>query len=196
MPAAMSEENSDNTANTFAAQYRALAGFAHIVATEDEAGAKILEILRDAGVSKVVVSALPSVAADPIRHALQEAEIVWDAGPFLASELPERIDGAPVGITGAVFAIAQSGTLVEIATDDAVRLVSSLPRTHIGVVYAKDIVPRFEDAAPILRELFATHDAGCAITFISGPSRTGDIELKLTLGVHGPEVAHAVVITG
>jgi len=195
MRAAMSEEKSDNTANTFAAQYRALAGVAHIVATVDQAGAKILEILRDAGVSRVVVSSLPFAATDTIRRALEEGGVAWDEGPFPAGELPGRIDCAPVGITGAVFAIAQSGTLVEIAADDAVRLVSSLPRTHIGVVYAKDIVPRFEDAAPILRELFSTHDAGCAVTFISGPSRTGDIELKLTLGVHGPEIAHAVVIT-
>ena len=83
---------------------------------------------------------------------------------------------------------------MEVATNDAVRLVSALPRTYIGVLRQRDIVDRYADAAARVRSIVALHDRHLVISFISGPSRTGDIELKLTLGVHGPEQAHAVII--
>ena len=108
--------------------------------------------------------------------------------------LPGAIDRVDVGVTGIDFAIAQSGTLVETASNDAVRLVSGLPRTYIGVLRAEDIVDKFHDGAARIRRIVQQHDQNLVISFISGPSRTGDIELKLTLGVHGPEEAHAVII--
>ena len=51
-----------------------------------------------------------------------------------------------------------------------------------------------EDAAPRLRALFQENPRNCVVSFISGPSRTGDIEMILTLGVHGPETAHAIIV--
>jgi L-lactate dehydrogenase complex protein LldG len=156
--------------------------------------AKVVEILKDAEVTDAVLAALPAELNQALARELEGAGIGSAGEPFPARDLPARIDRAQAGITGAAYAIAQSGTLVEVATDDAVRLVSSLPRLHIGIVRESDILPHFEDAAGRLRELFAANEAGCAVTFISGPSRTGDIELKLTLGVHGPETAHAIVI--
>jgi len=114
--------------------------------------------------------------------------------PYAAQGLPDAIDSAQVGVTGIAFAIAQSGTLVEVAVNDAVRLVSALPRTYIGVVRKSTILDRFDEAAAEVRRISARHDGNLTISFISGPSRTGDIEMKLTLGVHGPEKAHAVII--
>ncbi len=190
----MTDEHPDSLIERFTAQYRALAGHAHVVADAAAAAVTALEILRDADVEQVALAALPAAVQGPLRDALDAAGVAFVAEPFPAHDLPGLIDGVQAGITGATFAIAQSGTLVEASTDDAVRLTSSLPRIHIGLVFARDIVPSFEDAAPRLRDLFAAEAGGCAITFISGPSRTGDIELKLTLGVHGPETAHAIVI--
>ncbi len=180
--------------SAFAERYHALAGIAHVVQNPAEAGALAGQILLEAGATLAAMAGLPEDLVDPVVRGLAGAGIDCDSGPFPSVELPGRIDRASAGITGATFAIAQSGTLVEIATNDAVRLVSSLPRTHIGIVRARDIVPRFEDAAPRLREIFNANGNGCTVSFISGPSRTGDIELKLTLGVHGPEIAHAIVI--
>jgi len=84
--------------------------------------------------------------------------------------------------------------LVEISTDDVVRLVSGLPCAYIGVLHAVDIVNRFEEGPARIRDIVKQHDENLVISFISGPSRTGDIELKLTLGVHGPGEAHVVII--
>jgi L-lactate dehydrogenase complex protein LldG len=61
-------------------------------------------------------------------------------------------------------------------------------------LHAADIVNRFEEGAARIRDIVKQHDENLVISFISGPSRTGDIELKLTLGVHGPGEAHAVII--
>lgn len=190
----MNDLDYQDVVTSFAERYHVLAGLAHVVHNPAEAGAKAADILREAGVTLAAMAGLPGDLVDPVVRGLADAGIDCDSGPFPSVELPGRIDRASAGITGADFAIAQSGTLVEIATNDAVRLVSSLPRTHIGIVRARDIVPRFEDAAPRLREIFNAHGGGCTVSFISGPSRTGDIELKLTLGVHGPEIAHAIVI--
>lgn len=194
MHAPMNHSDLPDVVHTFTERYRALAGFAHVVHNPAEAGAKAGQILREAGATLAAMAELPEDLAAPIAQTLAAIGIDCDAGPFPSIDLPGRIDRASAGITGAAFAIAQSGTLVEVATNDAVRLMSSLPRTHIGIVHARDIVPSFEDAAPRLREIFDAHGGGCTVSFISGPSRTGDIELKLTLGVHGPEIAHAIVI--
>ena len=104
-------------------------------------------------------------------------------------------DRAEVGVTAAEFAIAETGTMVEVAENDANRLVSSLPRIHVCLVRTDALIGTLSDAAPLLREVFALHDKNCVVSFISGPSRTGDIEMKLTLGVHGPEFAHAVLVS-
>lgn len=74
------------------------------------------------------------------------------------------------------------------------RLVSTLPAKHIAFLRAEDLVLHLDDAASQLRQLFAQHSEHCAVTFISGPSRTGAIEMKLTLGVHGPEESHVILL--
>ena len=116
--------------------------------------------------------------------------------PYNRSDLPELIDSAHVGISWTKFAIAETGSLVETTTDDSLRLVSLLPRVHVGLIMAEDLVDTLSEAAPRLRNFFNSNSHNAVVTFISGPSRTGDIEMRLTLGVHGPEVSHAIVIRG
>jgi len=96
-------------------------------------------------------------------------------------------------LSPAIFAIAFTGAIVEVSTNDAGRLVSSLPRVHVALLPAAQIVPALEDAAPRLRQIYRDHRQHCNITFISGPSRTADIEMRLFLGVHGPQAAYVVL---
>lgn len=179
---------------TFVEAFHAVRGNAHVAQNEAAAVAAIAGIVRDAGATCVALAALPDGLCGALAESLQSAGVEV-LGPEYATEtLPLALDRPTIGITGMAFGIAQTGTLAEVCTDDAVRLVSGLPRTHIGVVYARDLVNTLHDAAPRLRDLFTLHDANVTVSFISGPSRTGDIELVLTLGVHGPETAHAVII--
>jgi L-lactate dehydrogenase complex protein LldG len=89
-----------------------------------------------------------------------------------------------VGITGAYCAIAETGTLMLLSGPDTPASVSLLPETHIAVVDTRNIVATMEDAWSRLRA-----EQGAlprAVNFISGPSRTADIEQTVTLGAHGP----------
>ena len=114
--------------------------------------------------------------------------------PYDGSALPGAIDAAHVGVSWAEFAVAEAGALVEFATNDATRLVSTLPRVHLGIVRAEEIKESLMDAGPRIRAFMAAQPENATVTFISGPSRTADIEMRLTLGVHGPEMAHAVIL--
>ncbi len=176
----------------FAECFENLAGVAHKVSSETAAAEAILTVFKSKNARCVALAGLsPSLVAE-IEKGCDGIKVLKP--PYAASTLPDAIDEADVGVTGIDFAIAQSGTLVETATDDAVRLVSSLPRTYIGVLQAENIIDKFDEGAARLRQVVEQHDENLVISFISGPSRTGDIELKLTLGVHGPEDAHAVII--
>ena len=102
-----------------------------------------------------------------------------------------ELDPVPVGLTGAVAGLADTGSLAVISAPGRGRMASLLPPAHIAVLRASQIVPS-------LPHFLASHpdaaDAGSNLVFITGPSRTGDIEMTLSRGVHGPGVVHVVVI--
>ena len=122
-----------------------------------------------------------------------------DVSPQIRTSLPfhgsneELLGEIDVGVTRADYAVAETGCVVELAYDDALRLVSSLSRIHIVVVEEATIMSGLQDLAQRIRE----HLAGKAkptITLIGGPSRTSDIELKSVLGVHGPKEVYAILV--
>ncbi|HEY3039630.1 MAG TPA: lactate utilization protein [Pyrinomonadaceae bacterium] len=103
--------------------------------------------------------------------------------------------GYDIGISTAQAAIAETGTLVLESESEKHRLVSLVPPVHIAIVEAGSICLTLGEALARLqgseaRELSAT------ITFITGPSRTADIELTLAIGVHGPQELYVIVNGG
>jgi L-lactate dehydrogenase complex protein LldG len=108
----------------------------------------------------------------------------------IAPSAPEvfRFD---VGITTAQAAIAETGTLVLDAARERHRLVSLVPPVHIAIVEAAKIQ---ETLGQILAELQqGSAELSSTITFVTGPSRTADIELTLAIGVHGPQELYVIV---
>ena len=97
-----------------------------------------------------------------------------------------------VGITTAQAAIAETGTLVLESVDERHRLVSLVPPVHIAILNASKIVRTLGEALTLLRK---GKEISPAVTFITGPSRTADIELTLTIGVHGPQELYVIVTT-
>lgn len=178
----------------FHKKYEVLSGKVKEADGVADAIAQIISVLTTVGAKCVATSALPESINAPLEAHCASAGIEYLKPPYRASQLPGAIDRAQVGITCADFVIAETGTIVEFATNDAARLVSTLPRLHIGIAWAEQLVPQLTDAAPLIRRQFEENPANCVVTFISGPSRTADIEMKLTLGVHGPEEAHAIII--
>jgi len=94
-----------------------------------------------------------------------------------------------VGISTVQAAIAETGTLVLDSACERHRLVSLVPPVHIAIVNASAIVETLGDALTLLQK----KEISPAITFITGPSRTADIELTLAIGVHGPQELYVIV---
>jgi L-lactate utilization protein LutC len=124
------------------------------------------------------------------REALPYAlgSIVGDA--VFAGDPRDAQAAAEVGLTGCDAAIAETGSLVLLSGPGRSRAVSLLPPVHLAVV-------RSEDLCFSLGDVFRTHagrlSQAASCTLITGPSRTADIELTLTLGVHGPGTVLVVI---
>ena len=97
-----------------------------------------------------------------------------------------------VGITGAFCAIAETGTLMTMTGRQTPAAASLLPETHIAVVAASRIVRGMEEAWQLARTELGQLPR--AVSFISGPSRTADIEQTVTLGAHGPYRVHIILV--
>jgi L-lactate dehydrogenase complex protein LldG len=106
----------------------------------------------------------------------------------------EHAARAGLGVTGAVAAIAATGSIVLDSRAAGGRSASLLPAVHLCVVSVNSLR---ETPADVLRGLGSEPDAlPPSLVLVTGPSRTGDIEQLLTLGAHGPTALHVVLVTG
>jgi L-lactate dehydrogenase complex protein LldG len=144
----------------------------------------------------------PPAAARYLRaHALPLSGCVWPLlarldwkGAGLSLEARAARGDDAVGVTGAFAAIAETGTLVLVSGPDTPATVSLLPETHVAVVGADRIVATMEQAWELARAELGRLPR--AVNFVSGPSRTADIEQQLVMGAHGPYRVHIVVVRG
>jgi L-lactate dehydrogenase complex protein LldG len=111
------------------------------------------------------------------------SNLPWSAAGLDMQSRPAK-DQDMVGITGAFCAIAETGTLMLLSGAETPATTSLLPETHVAVVDPRRIVATMEDAWDLMRKEFKQPPR--AVNFISGPSRTADIEQTVTLGAHGP----------
>lgn len=131
-----------------------------------------------------------------VRRLTEDLRVLsWDAAqlPYGLGELVtnaafarsprDQQASADVGLTGCDGAIAETGSLVMLSAGGRSRVVSLLPPFHIAVVHPDDLCFSMGEFFQDHRDRIRT-SASC--TFITGPSRTADIELTLTLGIHGP----------
>ncbi|WP_366653963.1 lactate utilization protein [Fodinicurvata sp. EGI_FJ10296] len=96
-----------------------------------------------------------------------------------------------VGVTGCFAAIAETGTLMMLSGPGRPTTLNFLPDTHIAIVARDRIVAGYEDGWDRMRAAGAVPRS---VNFITGPSRTGDIEQKLQMGAHGPRRLHIIVV--
>lgn len=120
-------------------------------------------------------------------------ELDW-AAAGVAVEFRKPVDGDLVGLTGCFCATAETGSLVLMSGPDTYASAGLLPETHIAVVPASRIVAGHEDAFALIRA--ERGELPRAVNFVSGPSRTGDIEQTIVLGAHGPYRVHVIVVRG
>lgn len=100
------------------------------------------------------------------------------------------------GVSHAFGAIAESGTLVLTSGRDNPTTINFLPEHHIVVVDAKNVAGDMETVLSKVRGKFGKGEMPRTLNFITGPSRSGDIEQKLLLGAHGPRALHIIMVGG
>ena len=153
---------------------------------EADLPARIGEILERRGLRRLVVPPLLPEAWVP-----DGVEVFRDAArPRLTNE---ELDGADGVLTGCALGISQTGTIVlDAGPAQGRRALTLLPDYHLCVVREDQIVGLVPEAFARLEE--TVRDEGRAVTFISGPSATSDIELNRVEGVHGPRALEILIV--
>ncbi len=176
-------------------ELEAAGGFTTRVATTGEARQRVLEILRNRQVHRLLRGDTPALRTLAIDEELGRIHIDLTVARLTDKTTPEELRTiafeVDAGLTSVDFAVAETGTLALIAAPGQGRAVSLLPPLHIAVLEARDVV---HELAALFEQVQARGGLPSALTFITGPSKTGDIEQKLTVGVHGPGELHLVVI--
>jgi L-lactate dehydrogenase complex protein LldG len=143
--------------------------------------------MQDPELVKKFISRAKAVAAR-VSVAGDETE----AARIMAEER-SRLGEDKVGVARAARGIAETGTCVVETDGEETRLATMLPETSVILLKTRDIVPRLADIADYLRE--RQRDGRISYTsFITGPSRTADIERVSAIGVHGPLDLHVILL--
>ncbi|HWB47861.1 MAG TPA: LUD domain-containing protein [Stellaceae bacterium] len=133
------------------------------------------------------------MAPDPALDALP-----WSERPLLQVRRGRAEPGDAVSLTPCLAAVAETGTLMLTSGEATPTTLNFLPDTHIVVLRAGQVVATYEDGWDLLRAQSADKLWGLprTVNFITGPSRTGDIEQRIELGAHGPRRLHVIVVDG
>ncbi|HYA71835.1 MAG TPA: lactate utilization protein [Roseiarcus sp.] len=123
------------------------------------------------------------------------AAMPWSATALDVSRGPS--DGHDLNAVSVAFAaVAESGTLALVSGPDNPTTLNFLPDNHVVVVFADDLVGDYESVFVKLRAAYGVGAAPRTVNFVTGPSRSADIEQTLLLGAHGPRRLHIVVVGG
>ena len=180
----------------FTRELEALSGHVHRVPDPAAARDWVLALLALRGVTRVLAWDDAWLHPPGLGGALRTQGVTLESC-WLPPSTPGRtarlaaLDDVSIGITGAYGALADTGSLMMVSGPGRGRIASLLPPTHVAVISADQLWPtlgHFLAANP------AVADAGSNVLAITGPSRTGDIEGTLVLGVHGPGDLHVVIV--
>lgn len=200
----------------FRVELEAVGGVVEFVNRPEQLAHRLRDLAAKAGWRKMLVDNVPNDVSEPVFVAGAEAEKQcrgadsdwWQAVAAVGLDVIEAASAdrtltaaADVGVTMADWAVADSGTIVQIAAPGRPRIVSLLPPAHVALLPVERIVPTRAELFVILRRAAAGADAvppemawPSNIAFITGPSRTADIESDLSIGVHGPGYVHVFLL--
>jgi L-lactate dehydrogenase complex protein LldG len=190
------------TLERFRLEFERVGGVFHRAARVTEVPAVVADIARERQAGRLVAWAPGSMGAD-LTGALAREGLTVEAVPLSEASEEERrrarasaVD-ADLGLTGVDAAIAETGTLVLRSGPGRPRSTSLLPPCHVALMDRSALVESLRELG-VLLEAWRVDPSGrgTMINLITGPSRTADIELTLTRGVHGPKEVHAIFVDG
>ena len=186
-PPAIAREAALAPLERFKQSLEAVGGRCEVVRGEAEAAGVLARIVGGADARRVAVSDSPLVrgVVARVNADAQFAENIAAAEMF----------DCDLGVTGAQWAVAETGTLVLESDAERHRLASLVPPVHVALVEAGSVRGTMAEVLQAIGEQ-GRERMSRTITFVTGPSRTSDIELTLAIGVHGPAELYVVVIGG
>jgi L-lactate utilization protein LutC len=175
----------------FLEELEALGGHGRHAATLKEARDQIVALARERGAKRLVrwdVQELDELGVDGLLRDAGVEVAVWRG----LRDFREVAGWADVGLSTADWAVAETGSLVLADGLGRGRSVTLLPPTHVAVIPASRILSTVEEALG----KYAAHPLPANVAFHTGPSRSGDIEMSLVVGMHGPGDVHVVLVGG
>jgi L-lactate dehydrogenase complex protein LldG len=197
-PTGAQDKPASEVVQKFLTSLRELHVEAHVVKNEAETIDALKSVLSKAACKSVVVAGIPARYAGVVKAALigVKADFVEDLQGRAPKEAVGVLAAADAGVTWAVNGVALEGAMLEVVYDDSAKLASSLPIVHIALLESSSILGDLAEAMPLVGGIVGEAPPGRKpiISFISGPSKTGDIEMRLLYGVHGPHTVQAVIL--
>ncbi len=155
------------------------------VASAADVPGEVARFLRDSNLPATL-----RMGADPTLQSMPWSETVLDVSRG-------RSDGSDInGLSRAFGAVAETGTLALVSGQDNPTTLNFLPDNHIVVIEARDVAGDYEAVLARLRDRYGKGTMPRTLNFVTGPSRSADIEQQLILGAHGPRRLHVVVVEG
>jgi L-lactate dehydrogenase complex protein LldG len=174
----------------FCNELTAAGGVAHIVADQAGAEARIIEIIETHQARRIVVG------QGAVLDALDLATRLGSLGieVFRADTDRDSLFAADIGISGVDALLADTGTIVQTSQIGQPRSLSLVPPVYVAVADRSQLLPDLFDWFESIPAEARAGDLAACFSLITGPSKTGDIELRLVTGVHGPGEVHVVLI--
>ena len=170
----------------------AVAGRCFVVRGEEEAADCLGRIIIERGARRIAVSDSP-LARRVVNAASALSSNIGERSELIEGAGAAELFGCDLGVTGAQWGVAETGTLVLESDAERHRLASLVPPAHVALIEAQSIRQTLGEVLSAIDERGA-RGLSRAVTFITGPSRTSDIELTLAIGVHGPAELYVVII--
>ncbi len=146
-----------------------------------------VEVTKRQGGSTLAAPAFGPKALSLLAELCRQAQIT-----LLSENIRDHIGGIQTGVTLGDWGVAETATLVLDSTSEDVRIATMLSETHVAVLPRSRIKADLMELESELRETMKSHPR--YLSFISGASRTADIERVLTIGVHGPQELHLLIL--
>lgn len=174
----------------------------------DSAGLRELFVSKARGVSATVdeIGSMADVPTAVARYLASEnlparlvrapglVDIDWSSVPTLEIRAGAAVETDETSLTMASAGIAETGTLLLVSGEKTPTTLNFVPPTHIVILRQDQVVGSYEDAWDLVRAEADEIGQPRAANFITGPSRTGDIEQKIEIGVHGPLRLHVLLV--
>ncbi|MGZ9033437.1 MAG: LutC/YkgG family protein [Rhodospirillales bacterium] len=168
----------------FVAEAERVSATTERIAGPDEVPGRVRAYLQAANLPSAI-----RVAPDP-----ELAGIPWAGEPLLQVSAGKAGEHDPVSFTGSFAGIAETGTLMLLSGPESPTTLNFLPDVHIALLRAERVVGSYEEAWARLRAARGGGVMPRAVNWITGPSRTADIEQTLLLGAHGPRRLHIIIV--